>query len=53
MWPRKGLLRPQEVAEFGLGQVVEFLGILKQILELLGIREDHFDDVIELLLRFF
>ena len=37
------------VEEAGNFRVLE----LKQILELLGIREDHFDDVIELLLRFF
>ena len=35
------LLRPQEITDFGLGQVVELLGILKQNLELLGIMEDH------------
>ena len=51
MWPHKGLLRLQEVDEFGLGHVVEFLSVLKQTLKLLEIREDHFDDVIELLLR--
>ena len=44
LWPREGLLRPQEVAEFGLGQIVEFLGVLKQILELLGIRQNHFHE---------
>ena len=43
------LLRPHQVDEFGLGQVVVFVGVL--MLELLEMREVHSVDVIELLLR--
>ena len=50
VWPHEG---PQEVDEFDLGHVVEFLSVLKQTLVLLEIREDHFDDDFDLLLRQF
>ena len=37
VWPHEDLLRPQEVDEFDLGQVVEFLSVFKQNLKLLEI----------------